>query len=190
MNSNGAPHAQHLHDVTVIAWWKRRQAQLRLVEADAAAIGYIAGRDYGCAIHGYVLMTNHVHLLITPRIPDSLLRTMQSLGRRYVRNVNATYRRTGTLWEGRPRAAPIDSEACFLACCSHDIDSPLIFSLMTYYWMAGKRSISTSLKAYLFGLTGGASELGAATRGRLTARVPPSGAPPYKDAFARHGTLF
>jgi putative transposase len=64
-------------------------------------------------------MTNHVHLLVTPEREDSLPRTMQSLGRRYVRYVNATYRRTGTLWEGRYRAAPIDSEAYFLACCRY-----------------------------------------------------------------------
>ena len=44
---------------------------------------------------------------------------MQTLGRRYVRSVNATYGRTGTLWEGRYRAAPIDSEAYFLACCRY-----------------------------------------------------------------------
>ena len=80
--------------------------------ADAAAA-------YGCAIHAYVLMTNHVHLLVTPRRADSLPRTMQSLGRRYVGHINATYRRTGTLWEGRYRAAPIDSEAYFLACCRY-----------------------------------------------------------------------
>src|SRR5258708_662732 len=78
-----------------------------------------AAADYGCAIHGYVLMTNHVHLLITPQTPDSLPRTMQSLGRRYVRYVNAAYRRTGTLWEGRYRAAPIDSDAYFLAGCRY-----------------------------------------------------------------------
>src|SRR5271166_996122 len=78
-----------------------------------------AARRDGAAIHAYVLMTNHVHLLVTPREPDSLPRTMQSLGRRYVRHVNATYRRTGTLWEGRYRAAPIDSEAHLLACCRY-----------------------------------------------------------------------
>jgi putative transposase len=80
--------------------------------ADAAA-------EYGCAIHAYVLMTNHVHLLVTPASTDSLPRTMQSLGRRYVRHVNGAYRRTGTLWEGRYRAAPIASEAHFLACCRY-----------------------------------------------------------------------
>lgn len=78
-----------------------------------------AAADHGCAVHAYVLMTNHVHLLVTPREPDSLPRAMQSLGRRYVRHVNAAHRRTGTLWEGRYRAAPIDSEAFFLACCRY-----------------------------------------------------------------------
>src|SRR6266545_6283102 len=78
-----------------------------------------AATEYGCAIHAYVLMTNHVHLLVTPRAADSLPRTMQALGRRYVRQVNTIYRRTGTLWEGRYRAAPIDREAYFLACCRY-----------------------------------------------------------------------
>lgn len=78
-----------------------------------------ASASNGLAVHAYVFMTNHVHLLVTPRMPDSLPRVMQSLGRRYVRYVNAAYRRTGTLWEGRYRAAPIDSEAYFLACCRY-----------------------------------------------------------------------
>jgi putative transposase len=75
--------------------------------------------EYGCAVHGDVLMTNHVHLLVTPQTAHSLPRTMQSLGRRYVRHVNTIYRRTGTLWEGRYRAAPIDGEAYFLTCCRY-----------------------------------------------------------------------
>lgn len=75
-----------------------------------------AARAHGCAIHAYVLMTNHVHLLVTPRSTDSLPRTMQSLGRRHVRAINAAQGRTGTLWEGRYRAAPIESEVHFLAC--------------------------------------------------------------------------
>jgi len=64
-------------------------------------------------------MTNHVHLLVTPADARSLPRTMQSLRRRYVCHVNARYRRTGTLWEGRYRAAPIDAENYFLACCRY-----------------------------------------------------------------------
>jgi putative transposase len=70
-----------------------------------------------CAVHAYVLMTNHVHLLVTPDSEESVPRTMQSLGRRYVRHVNAAHGRTGTLWEGRYRAAPIDTDDHFFSAC-------------------------------------------------------------------------
>ena len=56
-----------------------------------------ASRRYGCAIHADVLMTNHVHLLITPNNTEGPSRMMQAVGRRYVRYVNVAYRRTGTL---------------------------------------------------------------------------------------------
>jgi len=75
-----------------------------------------AARHHGCAIHAYVLMTNHVHVLLTPRAGGSVSRLMQWLGTRYVREVNTAYRRTGTLWEGRFRSAPIEGEAHLLAC--------------------------------------------------------------------------
>jgi putative transposase len=84
-----------------------------------------AASAYGLAIHAYVLMTNHVHLLATPREEESVPRTLQSLGRRYVRYINRLHHRTGTLWEGRYRAAPIPrfnwgtSDAWFLDCCRY-----------------------------------------------------------------------
>lgn len=78
-----------------------------------------AAAAHDCAVHAYVFMTNHLHLLVTPGHQQSLPRTMQALGRRYVRHVNTASQRTGTLWEGRYRAAPIDSEAYFLACCRY-----------------------------------------------------------------------
>jgi putative transposase len=78
-----------------------------------------AASEYGCSVHAYVLMTNHVHLLLTPESEESVPRTMQSLGRRYVRYVNGAYGRTGTLWEGRYRAAPIDSDEYFFSCCAY-----------------------------------------------------------------------
>ena len=56
---------------------------------------------HGCDVHAYVLMTNHVHVLVTPHATDSVPRMMQTLGRNYVRYINDTYRRSGTLWEGR-----------------------------------------------------------------------------------------
>jgi putative transposase len=78
-----------------------------------------AAEDNGLSVHAHVFMTSHVHLLVTPQHAESLPRTMQSLGRRYVRHVNARRRRSGTLWEGRYRAAPIDSEEYFIACCRY-----------------------------------------------------------------------
>jgi len=70
----------------------------------------------GCAIHAYVLMTNHVHLLATPRERGDLGRMMQALGRRYVRYVNDRYDRSGSLWEGRYKACLVDSDRYVLAC--------------------------------------------------------------------------
>ena len=68
------------------------------------------------AVHAYVLMTNHVHLLITPAEKDGISRVMQTVGRRYVQYVNASYQRSGTLWEGRHKASLIDTEHYLMAC--------------------------------------------------------------------------
>jgi putative transposase len=83
--------------------------QLLATLTDAAAA-------YQVAIHAYVLMDNHLHLLLTPSTADALSRMMQSLGRRYVGWFNARHQRSGTLWEGRFRAGLIDGERHLLAC--------------------------------------------------------------------------
>ncbi len=70
----------------------------------------------GVALHAYVLMPNHVHLLLTPPNAGAPARLMRGLGARYVRYVNATYGRTGTLWEGRFRSTMVDSDRYLLAC--------------------------------------------------------------------------
>ena len=62
------------------------------------------------AIHSFVLMTNHVHLLMTPKEGDGVSLLMQFLGRYYVRYINQKYQRSGTLWEGRYKSTLIDSE--------------------------------------------------------------------------------
>ena len=69
-----------------------------------------------CDIHAYVLMTNHVHLLITPHKKDGISKVIQMLGRYYVQYFNNTYQRKGTLWEGRYKATLIDSEHYALGC--------------------------------------------------------------------------
>lgn len=70
-------------------------------------------------VHGYVLMRNHVHLLVTPLEPGGVSRLMQSVGRRYVRRVNLRLGRTGTLWEGRFKSFPVDSDRYFLNCLAY-----------------------------------------------------------------------
>jgi putative transposase len=70
----------------------------------------------GCRVHAYVLMTNHVHLLMTPEAAGQVSWTLQALGRRYVRYVNDRYGRTGTLWEGRFKSCLVDSETYLLRC--------------------------------------------------------------------------
>jgi putative transposase len=70
----------------------------------------------GCAVHAYVLMTNHVHLLMTPRERGQVGHIMQALGRRYVRYVNDRYHRTGTLWEGRYKSCLVGDDRYLLHC--------------------------------------------------------------------------
>ena len=71
---------------------------------------------FGCHIHAYVLMTNHVHLLVSSTQTYGISQMMQALGRRYVRYVNRRYKRTGTLWEGRFKASLVDSDNYLLTC--------------------------------------------------------------------------
>ena len=71
---------------------------------------------FGCNVHAYVLMTNHAHLLLTPKTEKAISQVMQSLGRYYVQYFNYRYQRTGTLWEGRYKSTLIDAEDYLLAC--------------------------------------------------------------------------
>ena len=69
-----------------------------------------------CQLHSYVLMTNHVHLMLTPQRGGAVSSLMQCLGGRYVRYANLSLARTGTLWEGRFKSCPVDSSNYALAC--------------------------------------------------------------------------
>lgn len=72
--------------------------------------------EHQCRVHAYVLMTNHVHLLLTPEIPNGVSLLFRDLGRDYVRKFNRKYGRTGTLWEGRFRSSLVDRDEYCLAC--------------------------------------------------------------------------
>ena len=76
-------------------------------------------QKFGVAVHAYVLMDNHFHLLATPATADGLPQLMQAVGRRYVRYFNDRQGRTGTLWEGRYRSTVIDTERYLLACMAY-----------------------------------------------------------------------
>lgn len=71
------------------------------------------------AIHSYVLMSNHFHLLATPTTRTGLPAMMQAIGRRYVQYFNKRHGRSGTLWEGRYKATLVQSERYLLACMAY-----------------------------------------------------------------------
>ena len=98
--------------------------------ADADYVFYLeclrdAAKRYGCEIHAYVLMTNHIHLLVTPRKPLAIAKLLQSVGRRYVRYINYEYRRSGTLWEGRYKASLVNTQEYFLSCSRYIETNPV-----------------------------------------------------------------
>ena len=76
-------------------------------------------RELGVEIHAYVLMTNHLHLLLTPQKDQALPKMMQAVGRSYVQTFNKVHGRTGTLWEGRYRSTLIQTERYLLACMAY-----------------------------------------------------------------------
>ena len=73
-------------------------------------------QSFGVSVHGWVFMTNHVHLLTTPATPNAISSSMQYLGRHYVRYFNYRYRRSGTLYEGRFKSSIVQTGNYLLAC--------------------------------------------------------------------------
>ena len=93
---------------------------------------------YEVDIHAWVFMTNHVHLLGTPNKEGAVSRMMQSVGRMYVRYFNKTYRRSGTLWEGRFKSCLVESERYLLECYRYIELNPVVANMVQdpgdYYW--------------------------------------------------------
>lgn len=84
-----------------------------------------ARRSAECSLHAFVLMSNHVHLLVTAAEVERLSDLMQSTGRRYSRYFNTRYQRTGTLFEGRYRSSVVQSERYFLTCMKYIEENPV-----------------------------------------------------------------
>ena len=135
---------------------------------------------FGCQVHTYVLMTNHVHLLLTPANEGAVGKVMQAVGRRYVQHFNDTYQRTGALWEGRYRATLVDTEAYLFTCSRYIELNPVRAGLVRqpadYRWssyaanaLGARDSLVTPHPAY--------SALGADVNTRLAAYVALFGEP-------------
>ena len=97
-----------------------------------------ASRRERCALHAYVLMTNHVHLLVTPEHAASIPRLIIALGRRYVPYINHTYGRTGTLWDSRYKSSLVDADTYLLICQRYIELNPVRAAMVTdpadYQW--------------------------------------------------------
>lgn len=102
---------------------------------------------YNVAVHAWVLMTNHVHLLLTPFDDQATSRLMQYLGRRYVQPFNFRYGRTGALFEGRFRSSIVESEVHLLNCMQYIELNPVRADMVSdpgdYHW--------SSYQAHAFG---------------------------------------
>jgi len=103
-----------------------------------------ASRRHGLAIHAYVWMTNHIHLLATPEFDDSISKVFQSVGRKYVQYFNFTCQRSGTLWEGRYRATVVDSERYLLTLMRYielnPVRAGMVAAPQDYPWSSYRRN--------------------------------------------------
>jgi putative transposase len=104
-------------------------------------------------LHAFVLMTNHVHLLVTGQRSGAVSRLMQSVGRRYARYFNFAYNRSGTLFEGRFRASPIESERYFLTCMRYIELNPVRAGIVRhpglYRWSSYRHHVGEETRAEL-----------------------------------------
>ncbi len=103
-----------------------------------------AGERYDCAIHAYVLMTNHIHILATPKDQQGISRMMQYVGRHYVPYLNDTYGTSGSIWEGRYKASLISDEQYLFACMRYIELNPVRAEMVgrpgDYPWSSYRRN--------------------------------------------------
>jgi putative transposase len=97
-----------------------------------------ASQRYGCSIHAYVLMTNHIHILATPDNMNSISQMMQYVGRHYMPYINYTYGTSGTIWEGRYKASLVHDEEYLLTCMRYielnPVRADMVKSPGAYRW--------------------------------------------------------
>jgi putative transposase len=123
--------------------WQRGNNRQEIFFAESDYHAYLTwlhqgATRYGCAIHAYVLMPNHVHCLITPETTNGVGQMMQFVGRNYVSYINRTYDRSGTLWEGRYKSCLVNPAQYGLACYryleTNPVRSKLVATPGDYRW--------------------------------------------------------
>jgi putative transposase len=121
------------------------QRMLSLLQANA--------QDQQVQIHAYVLMTNHLHLLLTPQHDNGVPKLMQAVGRSYVLYFNKRHGRSGTLWEGRYRSTLIQTERYLLACMAYidlnPVRAGMVAQVADYVWSSHGHYIGRQSQAWL-----------------------------------------
>lgn len=117
------------------------------------ALVFEHGRANGVAVHAWVLMDNHFHLLLTPSTADGVPRMMQAIGRAYVRRFNIRHGRTGTLWEGRYKSTLVQTERYLLACMVYIELNPVRAGLVSdprdFPWSSHRHHVGLQVDRHL-----------------------------------------
>lgn len=109
--------------------------------------------EHGVQVHAYVLMSNHLHLLLTPQHDNGVPKIMQAVGRSYVLYFNKRHGRSGTLWEGRYRSTLIQTERYLLACMAYidlnPVRAGMVAQAADYGWSSHSHFIGRHAQAWL-----------------------------------------
>jgi putative transposase len=104
---------------------------------------------HGCVLHAYCLMTNHVHLLLTPQHSTACMDLMRDLGQSYVKYFNRRHGRSGTLWEGRYRSCIVESPQYVMACYRYIELNPVRAGMVSdpraYAWSSHAANSGTAI---------------------------------------------
>jgi putative transposase len=110
-------------------------------------------KNGACTLHAYCLMTNHVHLLLTPANVNACATLMRNLGQRYAQYFNRRYARSGGLWEGRFRSCLVDSAAYVVACHRYIERNPvraaMVEAVASYRWSSYRGNVGHALNKLL-----------------------------------------
>ena len=138
-----ARHARLIFPGVALHIYQRGNDRKATFREDSDRLVYLSNLEelckrWDCALHAYCLMTNHVHLMLTPAHEEGPACVMRDLGRRYVRYFNERHRRTGTLWEGRFYSCLLDSARYVLGCQRYidlnPVRAGMVSSPGTYRW--------------------------------------------------------